>query len=71
VTRIVLGDPAARAGIEPGDVIVDFNGTPTATVFVLRSLVTAERPGETAKVTFDGPAGTRTVTVRLIDGPAP
>jgi S1-C subfamily serine protease len=71
ITRIVLGDPAARAGVEPGDTIVDFNGTSTPTVSVLQSLVTAERPGDTVTVTFDGPNGIATVSLQLIKGPAP
>ncbi len=71
VTRIVLGDPAARAGIEPGDTIVSFDGRPTRTASALARLVTRERPGEAATVTFDAPSGRRTVGVRLIEGPAP
>jgi len=71
VTRIVLGDPAAEAGIEPGDTIVSFDGRPTPTVSVLSGLVKSERPGASATVTFDAPSGQRTVAVRLIEGPAP
>ncbi len=71
VTRIVLGDPAAEAGIEPGDTIVSFDGRPTPTVSVLSGLVKREQPGESATVTFDAPFGRRTVAVRLIEGPAP
>ncbi|MHB1508888.1 MAG: S1C family serine protease [Acidimicrobiales bacterium] len=71
VTRIVLGDPAAEAGIEPGDTIVSFDGRPTPTVSVLSGLVKRERPGASATVTFDAPSGQRTVVVRLIEGPAP
>jgi S1-C subfamily serine protease len=71
ITRVVLGDPAARAGVEPGDTIIEFDGKSTPTVSVLKALVTADRPGARATVTFEGPAGVRTVTLRLIVGPAP
>lgn len=71
VTRIVLGDPASRAGIEPGDTIVAFDNKPTMTVSVLEALVRAERPGEPATVTFEMPSGVHTAKVRLVDGPAP
>jgi S1-C subfamily serine protease len=71
ITRVVLGDPAARAGVEPGDTILEFDGKATPTVSVLKALVTADRPGARATVTFEGPAGVRTVTLRLILGPAP
>jgi S1-C subfamily serine protease len=71
VTRIVLGDPAADGGIEPGDVIVEFDGTSTPTVFVLQRLVLAEQPGDVATVTFDSQNGLETASVRLIEGPAP
>jgi len=71
VTRIVLGDPAAEGGIEPGDVIVEFDGKSTPTVLVLQHLVLAERPGDVATVTFNSPNGLETSSVRLIEGPAP
>jgi S1-C subfamily serine protease len=70
ITRIVLGDPAADAGIVPDDTIVDFDGTPTPTVEVLQRLVTARQPGDLATVTFESGTGSRTVTVRLVQGPA-
>jgi S1-C subfamily serine protease len=71
ITRIVLGDPAAQAGIEPGDVIEDIDGKPTPTVFVLQRLVLAEPPGDVVSVTFSSPSGQTTASVRLVDGPAP
>jgi S1-C subfamily serine protease len=71
ITRIVLGDPAAAGGVEPGDVIVDFDGKPTPTVSVLLRLVLALRPGDVATVTFDSPNGLATSSVTLIAGPAP
>jgi S1-C subfamily serine protease len=71
VTRVVLGDPAAQSGIAPGDTIVDFDGKATPTVFVLQALVVAARPGDMSNVTFTGPAGVHSVSLRLVEGPAP
>jgi S1-C subfamily serine protease len=71
ITRIVLGDPAAEGGVEPGDVIVELDGTATPTVFVLQRLVLARSPGDVVTVTFESPNGVETSTVRLIKGPAP
>jgi len=70
VTRVVLGDPAANAGIVPDDTIVAFDGTLTPTVQVLQRLVTARRPGDRATVTFESGTGEQTVPVRLVEGPA-
>jgi S1-C subfamily serine protease len=71
ITRVVLGDPAAQAGMEPGDVVVDFDGRSTPTVFALQRLVLARQPGDAATVTFSSPNGLETVSVRLVEGPAP
>jgi S1-C subfamily serine protease len=71
ITRIVLGDPGAKAGIKPGDTIVGFDGRPTPTVGVLEHLVLEHKPGQRASVTFEGPSGKRTELIRLVKGPAP
>ncbi len=71
VGRVLAGEPAVRAGIRPGDVIVALDGHPTPTVAALRRLVTGELPGSVVRVRFASPTGLRTVTLRLADGPAP
>jgi serine protease Do len=43
--------PAARAGIKPGDVIVEFNGRPVADNVALVSMVMATKPGTSVPVT--------------------
>ncbi len=47
VLNVVPGGAAARAGIEPGDVIVAYNGTPIRRRDELVGMVTATRPGTT------------------------
>jgi S1-C subfamily serine protease len=44
------GSPAARAGLEPGDVIVSFGGQPVAGIDALVKLLTEERVGTAAPV---------------------
>jgi S1-C subfamily serine protease len=44
------GQPAGDAGILPGDVVVSIDGEATPTTEVLRSTISAKRPGEIAQV---------------------
>ena len=50
VSVVTSGGPAAKAGIEPGDVIVEFNGKPVQRRDQLVSLVTATKPGSTVPI---------------------
>jgi len=51
VSQVVPGGPAEKAGIKPGDVITDFNGTPISGAAELKNLVGQTPVGSTAKVT--------------------
>lgn len=57
VTAIEPGGPAARAGIQPGDVILSFNGQPVADTRTLQHMVAAQKPG--TEVTIRGLRGER------------
>jgi S1-C subfamily serine protease len=46
------GSPAARAGLQRGDVIVEFNGRPVTDSDSLVSMVVATKPGTTVPVTI-------------------
>jgi serine protease Do len=50
VSTVRPGGPAARAGMEPGDVIIEFNGKPIQRRDELVSMVTATKPGTTVPV---------------------
>jgi serine protease Do len=50
VLNVVPDGAAARAGIEPGDVIVAYNGMPITRRDELVAMVTATRPGTTVPV---------------------
>jgi len=69
VSRVPTGGPADRAGVEPGDVIVEFNGKPVRDNNELVSMVTATRPGSTVpmKVVRNRKPLTLNVTVEELD----
>jgi serine protease Do len=69
VTIVLPGGAAAKAGIQPGDVIVEFNGRPVADNSVLVEMVMATRPGTTAPVTIIRDKQRRTInaTVQELD----
>lgn len=52
VTQVRQGHPAAKAGLEPGDVIVQVLGQPCTRPDVLRSLVSIRKPGTRVPLTI-------------------
>ena len=48
ITGVLNEGPAARAGMQPGDVVTHINGQPIQTVAELRAGITALRPGTAA-----------------------
>ena len=69
VGSVNSGGPAARAGIEPGDIIIEFNGKPVQRRDQLVSLVVATKPGTAVpvKVLRDKQERSLTVTVGELD----
>nr|BFE86823.1 trypsin-like peptidase domain-containing protein [Planobispora longispora] len=66
IVEVSEGGGAARAGIEPGDIIVSVNGTETPSTQALSEVLATLRPGDQAQVELlrlDGSTGA--VTVRL------
>jgi serine protease Do len=61
--------PAAKAGIEPGDVIIEFNGKPVASRDELIKMVAGTKPGTTVpiKVVRDKQEKSLTVAVEELD----
>jgi len=51
VTEVLPHGPAATAGMETGDVIVKWNGTPTPSRTVVQRLIRQSKPGQKATVT--------------------
>jgi serine protease Do len=50
VSVVSSGGPAANAGMQPGDIIIEFNGKPVERRDLLVSMVTATKPGSTVPV---------------------
>jgi serine protease Do len=69
VSSVTPGSAAEKAGIEPGDIIVDFNGHPVSKYDDLVKNVTATKPGTQVpvKVVRDKEQKTFTVTVDELD----
>jgi len=69
VLNVVPGGAAAEAGIEPGDVIVAYNGMPITRSDELVAMVTATRPGTTVpvRVVRDREEQTIDVTIEELD----
>ena len=65
VSTVSPGGAAARAGIEPGDVIVEFNGHAVTKYDDLVKTVTATKPGTQVPVKVQRDKGQKTLTVTV------
>jgi serine protease Do len=69
VYSVNAGSPAAKAGLEPGDIIIEFNGKPIARRDQLVQMVTATKPGTTVplKVLRDKQERSLNITIDELD----
>jgi serine protease Do len=69
ISTVTSGGPAARAGLTPGDVVVEFNGRPVGDNAELVSMVVNTKPGTTVPMTVirDKQRKTLNVTVDELD----
>jgi putative serine protease PepD len=65
ISSVKAGQPAAKAGLQVGDVITSFGAKKISSVDSLRFAVDAKHPGDTVSVTFVRDGKSRTVTVTL------
>src|SRR5688572_6228763 len=65
VNDVVADGPAARAGVQPGDVITRFNGREIDSIRTLTRTVAAASPNEPAKITVWRDGRSRELTVDL------
>jgi len=65
VSVVTNGGPSAKAGIQPGDVIVQFNGKPVANRTALVQLVMATKPGTTVPVRIIRDKAEKSVSVTV------
>jgi S1-C subfamily serine protease len=52
ITGVLQSGPAARAGVQPGDVLLAVEGQPVQTVPELLAIVSALKPGRPARLKF-------------------
>jgi serine protease Do len=69
VGQVTRGQPAQKAGIEPGDIILEFNGKPVRNTDELVNTVVRTKPGTTVpvKILRDKQERTLSVTVDELD----
>ncbi len=69
VARVVPGGAAEKAGLEPGDVITEYNGRPVPNYNDLVKMVTATKPGTSVpvKILRDKKDRSVNVTVEVLD----
>ena len=65
VSSVMPGGAAQKAGLEPGDVIVEFNGRPITSTNELQSNVTSTKPGTSVPVKILRDKKERTVNVTI------
>jgi S1-C subfamily serine protease len=70
VSAVYDGQPAARAGIVVGDVIVRIDGTAVRSAADFEDALAEREPGEEVELELVDSAGPRLVTVSLVRRPA-
>lgn len=70
VTNVVSGSPADQAGITPGSVITQVDGTQISSASSLSPAIQGHKPGQSIQVTWTDPnGGSQTASVTLTSGP--
>ncbi len=65
IVAVQPGSPAAKAGLQPNDVVTKFNNTTITNSSDLQQAVRAQKPGATVTLTVDRNGATTTVKVTL------
>jgi serine protease Do len=65
ISQVTPGGAASKAGVEPGDVIIEYNGRPVADNEALVAMVIATKPGTTVPVTVMREKQRRTLNVTI------
>jgi Lon-like protease len=69
ISEVAPDSPAAKAGLEPTDVIVGVDGRPVHATRELRTLIGRHKPGQTVQLTIRTNNGLKQVRVGTIKGP--
>jgi putative serine protease PepD len=70
VSQVASGGPAARAGIQQGDVITKADGTTITSAQDLLTVLAGKKPGDTLTLTLDRSGTTVSLHVKLSEMPA-
>lgn len=70
VSQVQTGTPAAKAGVQKGDVITAVNGTTLTTRTTLGTALNGLKPGDTATLTVDRNGSAQTLSATLAERPA-
>jgi putative serine protease PepD len=65
VVAVTPGGAAAKAGLQPGDIITALGGQPTSSLAVLQSVLAAHKPGDRVQVGLSRDGTTSAVTATL------
>lgn len=68
IAPITPGGPAAKAGLQPGDVIIELNGSRINSADELIVAIRSKQPGDVVTVKFKRGSATRTAKVTLGEG---
>ena len=68
VETVTAGGPAGKAGLRPGDVIVEADGEPASSVDVLILKTLKLRPGDTVRLKYERQGRSHTTDLRLSAG---
>ena len=70
VAPVQAGSPAAKAGLQPGDVITAVNSTPVASINQFVATIANYAPGDTVTLTVNRGGSTKTIKLTLGSQPA-
>ena len=68
--QVATPSPAAEAGIQPGDIVIAFNGQETATAEELIAALRSTKPGDRVQLTVQRGVKTEQITVTVAERPA-
>jgi len=70
IRQVAADGPAAKAGVENGDIVVEANGEKVDSMDEIINLVNAAKPGDSLELKVVRGGDTKTITVKLGDRPA-
>jgi S1-C subfamily serine protease len=68
--HVATPSPAAEAGIQPGDIVIAFNGQETAAAEELIAALRGTKPGDRVQLTVQRGAKTEQITITVAERPA-